>query len=327
LRFYNIEISDPASGALIRKFSSLDSSGVTMLGALNVELDMPSYPFANPSGNDTLRVWGIPLKENAAASNYNNKLIRVYAGMSKGLPLANPKQQGLILEGIVNQCFGNWQGVDMTLDFIIVYGIGGTELAPKNLVLNWSKGITLGAAVKSTLMVAAQNALGSAGPPVTVVDNTSSALVLSQDEPGFYENMAQFAGFVRTVSRHINPDPKYPGVNIAFRGNTFYLYDGTTIAAPKAIAFQDLVGQPAWLDFQTVQFKTAMRGDFNVSDYVILPKGQVTTQAQSSSQFRSQSAISGVFQLDMIRHVGNFRQPDANSWVTVFNCHLTTPAS
>lgn len=314
MRYYKIEISDPTSGTLLRKWSSQDNAGNTMLGALNVELDMPSYPFANPSGNDTLRIWGIDLKEIVGASYYNNKLIRVTVGMAKGLPLANPKQQGLVIEGIINQCFGNWQGVDMTLDFIIVYGIGGTEPAPKNIVLNWRKGVPLGAAVKSSLAVAA--------PKVKCVDNTSQSLVLGQDEPGFYYNMAQFATYVREVSRHINPNPKYPGVQVSYRGGTFYLYDGTSPTAPKAIAFNDLIGQPAWISFNVVQFKTAMRGDFNVSDYITLPKGQVTTQAQSASQYRDSSVISGVFQIQTIRHVGNFRQPDANSWVTIFEAYI-----
>ena len=314
MRYYKIEISDPTSGTLLRKWSSQDNAGNTMLGALNVELDMPSYPFANPSGNDTLRIWGIDLKEIVGASYYNNKLIRVTVGMAKGLPLANPKQQGLVIEGIINQCFGNWQGVDMTLDFIIVYGIGGTEPAPKNIVLNWRKGVPLGAAVKSSLAVAA--------PKVKCVDNTSQSLVLGQDEPGFYYNMAQFATYVREVSRHINPNPKYPGVQVSYRGGTFYLYDGTSPTAPKAIAFNDLIGQPAWISFNVVQFKTAMRGDFNVSDYITLPKGQVTTQAQSASQYSYSSVISGVFQIQTILHVGNFRQPDANSWVTIFEAYI-----
>ena len=314
MRFYKIEISDPTSGAAITSWSSQDNAGNTMLGALNVELDMPSYPFANPSGYDTVRIWGIDLQTIVNASKFNNKLIRVTVGMAKGLPLANPKQQGLVIEGVINQCFGNWQGTDMTLDFVIVYGIGGTEPAPKNIVLNWKKGVTLGAAVKASLAVAA--------PKAKCVDNTSQSLVLGQDEPGFYYNMAQFATYVREVSKHINPNPKYPGVQVSYRGGTFYLYDGTSPTAPKAIAFNDLIGQPAWIAFNVVQFKTAMRGDFNVSDYITLPKGAVTTGAQSASQFRDSSVISGVFQIQTIRHVGNFRQPDANSWVTIFEAFI-----
>lgn len=59
-----------------------------------------------------------------------------------------------------------------------------------------------------------------------------------------------------------------------------------------------------------------MRGDLNVSDIVKLPPGQVTTQAQSFSQFRQASAIQGTFMIQKIRHVGNFRQPQGAAWGT-----------
>ena len=35
--------------------------------------------------------------------------IKMWVGMSKGLPLAKPAQQGLVLEGTVWQVLGNWQ--------------------------------------------------------------------------------------------------------------------------------------------------------------------------------------------------------------------------
>lgn len=285
-----------------------------MLGALNIEIDAPVYQFALPMGNDTVRVWGISLQEIKDASNYNKKVMRVYAGMSEGLPLANPAQQGLILEGVINQCFGNWQGTDMTLDFVIVYGIGGTPLEPKNLTLNWQKGLTLGEAVKATLAIAA--------PSVKCTNTTSANLILNQDEPGFYYNMAQFAEYVKGVSKHIIGGD-YPGVNINFRNNEFFITDGTTKTSPKAVVFTDLIGQPTWLNPNEIQFKTVMRADLNLSDFITLPPGQVTTAAQSQSQFRDKSIFQGTFQLDQIRHVGSFRQPDAGSWVTIFNCHPT----
>ncbi len=314
MRFYTITISDPVSNAEIRRYSSLDAKGNVMLGALNIEIDAPVYQFALPMGNDTVRVWGISLQEIKDASKYNGKTMRVYAGMSKGLPLANPKQANLLFEGVVNQCFGNWQGVDMTLDFVVVYGIGGSELNPKNLSFNWSQGMTLGTAIKNTLAIAAPN--------VTCNVAVSDGLVLGQDEPGFYENMVQFAEYVKEVSRHIMGG-NYPGVNINFRNNQFYVTDGTTQTAPKPIVFTDLVGQPTWLASNEIQFKTIMRADLNVSDYVTLPQGQVTTAAQSQSQFRNGSILKGNFQIDQIRHVGNFRQPDGNSWVSIFNAHPT----
>lgn len=318
MRFYNIEISDPTSGALIKQYTSLDSSGTTMLGALQIELDVPVIQFATPMGNGTIRVWGIPITDIKAASTYNNKVLKLYGGMAKGLPLANPKQQGLLLEGIINQCFGNWQGVDMTLDFIVVYGIGGTVVNPQNLVLNWTKGKTLGAAIKSALAVAA--------PTISCNDSSSPNLVQDRDEPGFYSNLEQLAEYAYRKSRSLLKG-NYPGISVVLRNGAFFIYDNTTQTSPKSIAFTDLIGQPAWLAPGEIQFKTAMRGDISVSDYVTLPPSQVTTQAQSYSQYRDGSILQGSFMVDQVRHVGNFRQPDGNSWVTVFNAHPAPAAT
>ena len=312
MRFYNIEISDPTSGALIKQYTSLDSSGATMLGALNIELDVPAFQFATPMGNDTIRIWGISLTDIKAASTYNNKILKLYAGMAKGLPLANPKQQGLLLEGVINQCFGNWQGVDMTLDFVVVYGIGGTSIAPKNLVLNWTKGQTLGAAIKAALAVAA--------PTIACNDFSSPNLVQDKDEPAFYENLAQLSEYAYRKSLSLMKGT-YPGLSLALKNGAFFIYDNTTQSAPKAISFTDLIGQPTWLAPNEIQFKTAMRGDIGVNDYITLPPSQITTQAQSFSQYRNGSILQGTFMVDQVRHVGNFRQPDGGSWVTIFNAH------
>lgn len=312
MRFYNIVITDPVSGAQLRQYTSLDSAGDTQLGALNVELDCPIYQYAIPMGNDAVRVWGIPLEEIKSASAYNNKIMRVYAGMAKGLPLANPKQQGLILEGMIQQCFGNWVGTDMTLDFVIQYGIGGSPLNPKNIVLNWKAGQTLGDAIKAALAVAA--------PTIACTTTGSSQLVLDHDQPHTASNMMQLAEWVHQVSKSIMGG-SYPGLAIVSKNGQFYIYDDTSPTTPKPIAFQDLIGQPAWLAPNLIQFKTAMRGDINTSDYITLPAGQVTTTAQSYSQFRNGSIMQGTFMVELVRHVGNFRQPDGASWVTIFNAH------
>ena len=44
-------------------------------------------------------------------------------------------------------------------------------------------------------------------------------------------------------------------------------------------------------------------------------------QASSYSQFRDAAAFTGDFLVSSVRLLGNSRQPDANSWVTVINAH------
>src|ERR1700752_2385438 len=119
MRFYDIKITDPKSGKLIQQFTSLNTLGQTIPGALNVELDIPVFRMAEPAGAAYVRVWGISIKDIGQAFDLNGKNIEVSAGMAKGLPLANPKQSGLILQGTIQQAFGNWQGFDQTLDFVV----------------------------------------------------------------------------------------------------------------------------------------------------------------------------------------------------------------
>lgn len=312
MRYYKIRITDPETGALVKEYSSLNSLGQNIPGALNIELDIPVFRMAEPAGAAYVKVWGISIKEISQAFDLNNKNIEVYAGMQKGLPLANPKQAGLILQGTIQQAFGNWQALDQSLD-MVVNVIGGSAKDPKNLVLNWRKGETLGESIKASLAIAF--------PDFQCEINTSSNLVLNQDETGYYETITQFADYVKIVSQHILGD-KYQGVDILVQNKKFIVYDGTTQTTPKEVKFVELIGQPTWIDFGVVQFKCVMRADLNVSDYVKLPPGQVTTTAQSYSQYRDGSVFSGVFQVDQVRHVGNFRQPDASSWVTVFDVHV-----
>jgi hypothetical protein len=130
------------------------TNGQSLPGAWNVELDIPVIDAATSQGFATARVWGISLAEIAQANNLAGNLsqnqppfnIAVYGGMQKGLPLANPAQAGLLTQGTVYQCFGNWIDTDQTLDFVIMPGqpstssnIGGigTLANPKNISWNW----------------------------------------------------------------------------------------------------------------------------------------------------------------------------------------------
>lgn len=62
---------------------------------------------------------------------------------------------------------------------------------------------------------------------------------------------------------------------LAALGNTIYASDGAGSTPPKtvALAFQDLLGQPTWIQANTVTFQTVLRGDINYGDKVTFPKG------------------------------------------------------
>jgi hypothetical protein len=309
MRYYNIIITD-STGKQLQQFTSLLPNGRTNPAALLVELDIPILPMALPIGNALIRVWGLGLKMLSQAFNFNNMNIQVYAGMSVGLPLAKPLQAGLVLQGTIQQAFGNWQGVNQTLD-LIVNASTGTANAPKNIVLNWKAGTPLSTAIKNTM--------NTAFPKFPCDINISPSLVLSHDEVGIYSTLTQFAQHVKSISQSIIKT-NYLGVDIIIRSNKIIVYDGTTKTKPKQINFTDLIGQPTWIEYQTINFTCVMRADINVGDYVKMPPEAIAlTQASSYSQYRQSSIFHGSFFVKSVRLVGNSRQPDGNAWVTVFD--------
>ncbi|MEX3914894.1 hypothetical protein AB4Y43_01420 [Paraburkholderia sp. BR10872] len=310
MRYYTIQILDSTNGNVVKQFSSIDPfSGSTLPGALNIELDIPIYTYDAPAGYAYVRVWGIALTDIGQSSNFNGKTVRIFAGMAKGLPLANPAQAGLIAQGKIFQAFGNWQGVNQTLDFVF-YADTGSADAPQNLVTNWTAGMLLSTAISNTLQ--------TAFPTYKQSINISSNLVLSHDEPGVYQSLGQFASHINTISRSI-VGGSYSGVRMLIRDNTFLVYDGTTPTTPKPIVFTDIIGQPVWKDLATIGIYCVLRSDIQVGDYISLPQSQVTTTAQSYSAFRNSLVFQGSFLVTRVRHVGNFRDPDAASWVTVID--------
>lgn len=313
MRYYTIEISDD-NGKVLRTFTSY-RNGANDPGALQVELDIPTAPYATPYGGAFVRIYGIPITEIQQASNYNFKFIKVYGGMSAGLPLANSKQSGLLVAGRIQQAFGNWVGVNMTLDLLMTASNAKLDQAV-NLTINWTAGTKLADAIRATLT--------TAFPTYKTDIQINPLLVLAHDEPGFYGTLIQFAQFVKQVSATLIGG-NYQGVDITLKENVIVVYDGTTQTTPKVISFNDMIGQATWIGFAQIQFYNVMRGDLSISQYIQLPPGLTVTTQQSYSQYKDQNTFKGVFQIDTIRHVGNFRQESGEGWTTIVEAHVIFP--
>ena len=311
-RYYQIVISQAAGDEAVKTYTSF-TNGQTDPNALQIEIDAPVAASANPMGDvgALVRIWGIPLTDIAQASNLNGMAVQVFAGMQKGLPLANPAQSGLIVQGFIFQAFGNWIGTSMTLDLQILPGTGSAA-SPKNIVLNWKKGQQLADAIKSTL--------STAFPGYALNINISPNLVLAADEPSYHETVPQLAQYIKEASKNI-VGGVYPGVDILFKQKSILVYDGTSKGNPKQIAFTDLIGQATWLAPGLIQVTCVMRADIGVGDYVKLPPGQVTINQASLSQFRQGSVFQGTFSVSAVRHIGNYRQAAAEAWVTTLECN------
>lgn len=335
MRYYSIVLKDSSGGAPAgfpvipgsavngANFTSF-ANGKTDPGALDIEMDLMQALYHAPAGGSQVKIWGVSLQQIGQSANLNGMNVSVYGGMQAGLPLANPAQAGLLVQGVVYQAFGNWIGTEQTLDLVIMPGTGtagpqSAKALPANIPHSWPKNSPLSGAI--------QNALKTAFPAFTVSVDISARLQQAFDDAGYYLNLTQYAQYLFGVSKAVMNSSTYQGVGISVSGNKMIVSDGTgTQSSPKKISYQDLIGQPTWIGLQQIQLKTVMRGDLNIFDYITLPPSIITTTASSFSQFRTNSVFQGTFQIQQLRHVGRFRQPDGMAWNTTIDVLSSQPA-
>jgi hypothetical protein len=343
VRFYEITITDPTNADKKQVYTSW-FKGQNDPGALNLILDAPVTTFARPLGATMLELWGIPIQTISNANNLNNKLISVQAGFKPGLPLAtqaSEKQSGPIINGYILQAFGNWIGTNMTLNLVVVPGTPrqqtqtaataaqqpaaatnttrpplGSPTAPVDFHFNMPVG--------TSMRVAIENTLATALPNFTRQIRIST--ILAPGPRNFVSrSFSEFAQTIKTLSQQLVTIENYPGVDLTLTPNNSILAtDGTEEVKRIDISYLDLIGQPTWIEPLKIQFKCPMRADLQVGYNITLPKGRFygiqPGDPNLPRDYRFQSAQQGTFRIIELRHVGNFRQPDANSWVTVVTC-------
>lgn len=331
MRYYEINIFD--GDQLIKTYSSL-KNGTYNPGALMVEFDIMRFGESTPAGETRLTIWGIgPVEMQQARQNLYGKRIQVFAGMSQGLPLAGKWDKKLAIEGTIFQVFGNWQGTELRLDFIIVAGPINTttrgQMVPLQLTMPWSMGQKLSVALTQCFM-----RIGGYTSNISISDR----LILNYDRPMFCGSLTELAKNLRDFSLSRIKDPGYTGIEIAVvNGKVIRVWDNdytnhpdqsSKVSAtarsknPVQIKFTDLIGQPTWISFGIVSVVCVMRADLQTGDHILMPeKARPMIQASSYSQFRDDSAFNGEFVVQSVRLLGNSRQPTAESWITVIEAY------
>lgn len=346
MRYYDIRMTDP-DGNLLKQFGfakfGYDTNytsyleGGSLSGALNVEFNIPQGPYATPQQGAWLKVWGVGLDELANSKLLgppDNRLcgITIRGGMKKGLPLAKPAQSGLIVDGSVFRPLGNWQYTDQTLEMILLPAVGTNDGQLVNIPFNYPKNTPLDAAIEQSLATGL--------PKYSRNINIASNLKLPYDVQGAnYTNLNQFAAMILKLSlqQQFQGTPTqaggaYGGVQFRIVGKTITVYDGTkdygrnSFDNPKQIEFEDIIGQPTWIGPNSINFKCVLRADINVGDYVTLPTSlalpyvlSVPGASVPGAPSRSSLTYNGKFVVINVRHAGNSRNPNADSWCTIYN--------
>ncbi len=316
-RYYEISISPkPASATAALSPTHVYSSypgGIYDPGALNIQMDVFASVMAVPLGNSTITIDGVPISDILQAKQFAGMQIAVKGGMGAGLPLVKPWQAGLLVQGSIFQAFTNWVGTDMNINFVIVPSTYTFQSAG-NFVFNWVSGQSLESALSNMLAVAYPNS--------TIVIDIGSQY--STSAPVYH--IANTLGLMsRFIKRHTQSSDS-PGVDImVLPSGTIFASDGSELPPPIFIEFTDFIGQPKWVDVQTMQFVTVMRADIQVGSIVKMPVGLpnapgiVQTGAASlPSSLKYRTSFQGQFVIQQVRHIGNFRDADGASWATVF---------
>jgi hypothetical protein len=305
-------------------------NGVNDPGALDIEMDVQ----ITPSGYllaGWVKVYGIPQSVIAQSSYFTNCQLSLYGGFTDGLPLANLEvpHQGLLCNAQIYPCMGNWIGSELSITFFLTPSQGnpGGPTAPKNIIHNMPKGTPLASAV--------QQALSTAFPGVGMNLKISPNLTLNYDDHGFYQGLEQYMNYVKALSHSILGTPQstgYYGVRNDPSKGPFNIFDGTLPDSVVQIQFEDLIGQPTWVDAGEIQVRVAMRADIVPNMQIALPTNILvsTTEAGAfgllpGSQWQQYQPgdflnFQGTFQVIGVRHMGRFRNPNAESnWITVIN--------
>ncbi|WP_455387448.1 hypothetical protein [Petrachloros mirabilis] len=313
MRYYDLIVTQPGSGTAYRQWTS-HPKGQFDPYAWNIEFDIPIAPGNVPIGAHTITIQGVSLQDLTQANQFAGMQLQFRAGMAAGLPLANPKQAGLIEAGYIFQSFGNWEGTEMTLDFVI-YPPVYTFQSPGNIVLNWK--------ANSELSTALKTCLSTAYPGIPIIANLTTDMVQNFDEVAMFSTFEQLAQWVTqlTEKRTLNP------VYIVNQGGQIYIYDLNSSQGAIQIQFNDLVGQPTWIEPNTMQVKMILRADIQVGSLITMPQGiqdkpgfVLTAASSLPSSIKYKTAFQGNFFVKEMRHIGNYRTPDGASWVTIMNC-------
>jgi hypothetical protein len=358
VRYVDVRITDPVSGNLIQPpfmqgtgvqsafttFLPSASGGQSIPGALDMELDFPVTSYDTPWFGARLSVWGIGIKEITQSFNLNGCNIEIRAGMKPGLPLATAASQnnqaGLILSGSIFQSYGSWVGNQMRLDLILQPPTGGGQYKT-NLQFNCPANQPMSQAIKQCITTAL--------PGYTVNVAISPQFVFNYPQTANYDKLSSLANWVKRVSKSqqfngIKTQTGIPystnGVSITITGKNVLVFDGTvnngisawTTSNPRAIAFQDMIGQPTFIDPVSINFKTVMRGDLAVGDYIMLPQklaapyviiapgaGVPNTPARNTSVFQ------GLFFIKGLHHFGHLRQASGDAWCTTIDAVICNP--
>lgn len=330
MRYYRIELTDKggepirdANGHKIFPLYTIpEKSGENPISSpLQVMFDINTFGLDNAAQGSIVTIYGLPLSMLRQAVNLQGSVITIYAGFSKGLPLANPDQKGIILKGWVWNAYGNWQDINQTLNLEVKpLHYQDDKGNPLNIDMDGKKGEKLSDVIMRTLK--------RTYPKEKITVNIHQNLVLQEDWPAPFRSLGQMALALRNITVGMKGGLRYSGVRVVAQKGQINVFDSSTEPEPIGFYAQDIIGQPTWVGgekFPTISVKTPMRSDINVGNRVTLPMNVISGPLSILSVGSQMAKISetdrlnfsGTYIVQSMRHVGDFYNPSGDAWVTI----------
>ena len=318
MRYYSLALTAPGETTPTLSWESF-VDGVYNAKAQNIIFDIPVTSFGAPVGSSAVTIEGVSIDDLKKYNNFYNYSVEMYAGMWGGLPLsADQPPPSLIFKGWIASGFGNWIGNQISLTLFMTAS-KYEETNPGNFVLLWKSGQTLASALQQCFTVAYP------GMPQSI--SISDSLVLPFDEYGIYYSLAGLTSAIKDMTQGHFLGATYQGVDISIQNGVITAWDGTQTVDVTELKYTDLIGQPAWVEADTLYVMTALRSDITVGNQIKLPKGIpnlpgfVTTVPSFQNSYQNYDlTFQGDFFVKELRHVGNFRSESGEEWATVIKC-------
>ncbi|QKJ58797.1 hypothetical protein [Serratia fonticola] len=325
MRAYRLELVDKegksildATGNKIFPLTCVKDNGNYNSSALQITFDINIIDQDDFSSGAMVTIYGLPLSFIAQAVNLFGAKVKLFAGFVPGLPLTQGSEIGLIFSGEVWSAYANWEGVNQSLN-LIVNPLPYVDInsKPISISLDGKKGQKLGDVLLPALKTAFQDK--------EIIINISDKLVLSEDWPTVVTSLSDLSMLLSRHTPGMTGDRNYQGVSLIVQRGAIRIFDSYFIGTKRTVKLKDFVGQPTWLGYNYVSFKFVMNPNISVSDVLVIPpdinKGMTSILSVGDGyQFLNKNnaiTFTGEYRVMAVRHIGDFRNPSGEAWVTV----------
>lgn len=296
MRTYTLKID----GKTISELSSKN------LDALRIAFDLRTYTTSDLQGA-MLSLYNLPQSFYQNQSQLIDKRIELYAGFAQDSQLLKrleikPVMNTLLVSGYISNTIGDY--ANAKIDFIISSSPVKTRDKTKGVLFELKKGDSVKQKIKQTLSkLYTMSQINIGGLECVAVENQTKTIYSSLDlnEIATAYNCVIYTDFQGFFIGDLNPK--------------------SGESSPIEIAQNEIVGNPTYSNYSTINLTLLMRGDLKIGSVISIPTKLFATVTPTTTYITNspKSFIVGKFLVTKIWHIGDSTNENPQSWVTNLN--------